>query len=195
MVVAVTPVFGHAPDLTQCGEYITVKHFGAERAIEAFDVGILGRLAGLDMHPLDAVLLRPLLQRGADELGAVVQPQAPWSTSQLDQLIRARITRSEGRLLWISIFSNSRLKSSLTLKVRNRRPDHSASAMKSADQVWLAVSGTSSGSRIRSGNRRLPRRGKSTSGRHIPATPGSCRSPGDATPARTTTRSRGPGCP
>jgi hypothetical protein len=32
--------------------------------------------------------------------------------------------------------------------------------MKSADQVWLAVAGISSGSRIRSGNRRLPRRGR-----------------------------------
>ena len=35
----------------------------------------------------------------------------------------------------ISIYSDSRLKSSLTLKVRKRRPEHSASAMKSADGV------------------------------------------------------------
>ena len=81
MVVAMSPVFRHAPDLTQCGEHITIQHFGAERANEAFDVGILGRLAGLDVHQLDALLLRPLLQRGADELRVVVQPQAPRSTS------------------------------------------------------------------------------------------------------------------
>ena len=47
----------------------------------------------------------------------------------------ARTTRADGRLVSISIRSDSRLKSSLTLKVRNCRPDHTASVMKSADHV------------------------------------------------------------
>jgi hypothetical protein len=46
--------------------------------------------------------------------------------------------RSAGRLVSISIRTASRLKSSMTLKVRKRRPDHKLSAMKSADQVSLA---------------------------------------------------------
>ncbi len=46
------------------------------------------------------------------------------------------------------------------VKVRKRRPDHSASAMKSADPVWLAWPGISKGLWIRSGKGRLPRCGR-----------------------------------
>src|SRR5437868_15519125 len=48
----------------------------------------------------------------------------------------------------------------MTLKVRKRRPDQRASAMKSIDHTSLARVGTAKGSLIRSGNRFLPRRGK-----------------------------------
>jgi hypothetical protein len=71
MVVAVAPVLGHAAHLVQAGEDVAVQHLGAEGAIEALNVGILGRLAGLDVQQLDAVLLSPLPQRGTDELRPV----------------------------------------------------------------------------------------------------------------------------
>ncbi|KEZ97958.1 hypothetical protein A11M_0108195 [Xanthomonas vasicola pv. vasculorum NCPPB 895] len=84
VVVSMTPVLGHAPNLLERGEHEAIQHFCAEGAVEAFDVGVLGGLAGLDVDQGDAVLLCPLPERGADELRAVVQAQSPWGTTQLD---------------------------------------------------------------------------------------------------------------
>ena len=72
VVVSMTPVLGHAPNLVERGEHEAVQHFGAEGAVEAFDVGVLGRLAVQDTHQLDVLPLCSLLQRGADELRVVV---------------------------------------------------------------------------------------------------------------------------
>lgn len=55
VVVAVPPVFGHAADLIEILEDITVEDFGPEGLIESLDVGVLGRLARLDMDERDAV--------------------------------------------------------------------------------------------------------------------------------------------
>lgn len=74
VVVAVAPVLGHAANLGKAGEHIAVQHFGAVGTVEAFDVGVLGRLAGLDVDQIDAVAVGPALQCRADELGTVVQP-------------------------------------------------------------------------------------------------------------------------
>ncbi len=73
VVVAMTPVLCHAPNLVERGEHEAVQHLGAEGAVEAFDVGVLDRFAGLDVDQGDAVLLCPLPERSADELRAVVQ--------------------------------------------------------------------------------------------------------------------------
>lgn len=81
-----TPVLGHAPNLLERGEHEAIQHLCAEGSVEAFDVGVLGGIAGLDVDQGDAVLLCPLPERGADELRAVVQAQSPWGTTQLGQL-------------------------------------------------------------------------------------------------------------
>lgn len=43
------------------------------RPVEAFDVRVLGGLARLDVRQLNTVPMRPLPQRGTDELRDVVQ--------------------------------------------------------------------------------------------------------------------------
>lgn len=73
VVVAMTPVPGHAADFVQRGEHEPIQHLGTEGTVEAFDIGVLGRLARLDMDKGDAVQLRPLLECGTDELRPVVQ--------------------------------------------------------------------------------------------------------------------------
>lgn len=40
-------------DIVQAGEQVPVKHLFPERAVEALDVGILVRLAGLDVLDVD----------------------------------------------------------------------------------------------------------------------------------------------
>lgn len=73
LVVAVPPVLGHAPHLVEAGEDVAVEHLGAVGLVEAFDVGVLGRFAGLDVDEFDATILRPLLEHCTDELGPIVQ--------------------------------------------------------------------------------------------------------------------------
>jgi hypothetical protein len=48
MVVTVPPVLGHASHFSDRGEDIEVQYFGSEGAVEALDIGVLCRLAGLD---------------------------------------------------------------------------------------------------------------------------------------------------
>lgn len=73
MVVTVSPVLSHSAHFVEIGEDVAVQHLRAEGAVESLDVGVLSRLARLDMDQFDATLLCPLVQRSADELRAVVQ--------------------------------------------------------------------------------------------------------------------------
>lgn len=63
-----------------------------------------------------------------------------------------------GRFRSTSMASASRLKSSMTLNVRKRRPSHNASDMKSIDQLPLMCSPATNRSGCRLGTRFLPRR-------------------------------------
>ena len=74
MVVAVAPVFGHAPAFVQAGEDVAVQDLGTKGPVEAFDGGVLSRLARLDVQQLHVVPLGPLPQRGAD----VTCPLSPY---------------------------------------------------------------------------------------------------------------------
>lgn len=85
VVVRVAPVFGHAPHLVERGKHIAVEHLGAVSSVEAFDVGVLGVLAGVDVNEIHGVALGPFLERGADELLAVVQPQTLRRAALVDQ--------------------------------------------------------------------------------------------------------------
>lgn len=73
MVVAIAPILGHAADLVQASEDVTVEDFSSQRPVESFDVGVLRRFTGLDVDELDTVALSPLPQQITDEFRAVVQ--------------------------------------------------------------------------------------------------------------------------
>jgi len=60
VVVAMTPVLGHSADFGEAGEDVTIEHFGAQAVIEAFDVCVLSRLAGLDMDEFDVLASCPI---------------------------------------------------------------------------------------------------------------------------------------
>ena len=59
VIVAVAPVLGHALDLMQAGEDIAIQDLGAEGPDEAFDDGVLGRLARLAVQQFHAVPVGP----------------------------------------------------------------------------------------------------------------------------------------
>src|SRR5215813_905346 len=56
----------------QATERVLVKAFVAEAAVEAFDEGVLHRLAGRDVMPTDAAVLLPAQHDVGGELAAVV---------------------------------------------------------------------------------------------------------------------------
>ena len=88
MVVAVHPVLGHAPDLGQGLKDVAVQDFCSIGTVEAFDIGILGRLARLDELKGDGVTLSPVSQSFADELRAVVHPKPLGLATQFNELIQ-----------------------------------------------------------------------------------------------------------
>jgi len=135
MVVLMQPLLRQRPDFPQAVEHVAVEHCREVSPIESLNVGVLGWLAPLDELQGDATFSRQCDEFTADELRPVVHPQALRLTPQFDQFGEGPDHTFSGRLVSISTLSASRLKSSRTLKVIKRRPFHSASAMKSIDQV------------------------------------------------------------
>ena len=73
MVVIIAPVGQEAPGVGEPQEPVLIQALVPQLPVEAFDVAVLRRLARLDEVQLDAVLVGPLIQRPADELGAIVE--------------------------------------------------------------------------------------------------------------------------
>ena len=70
-VVVGQPGVGSVLHLADGVEQPGVEHLLAEAAVEAFDEGVLVRLAGLDEQKLDPVLLGPVDERVGRQLGAL----------------------------------------------------------------------------------------------------------------------------
>ncbi len=73
LVVFLPPGFDQVTGFVECGEPVLVEAFIAELAIEAFDESVLGGFARGNEVQLHLVLLRPVMQRLASELRAVVE--------------------------------------------------------------------------------------------------------------------------
>lgn len=72
LVVLDHPAVGDLPDLVEAGEQVQVEHLLAIAAIKALDVGVLVRLARLDILDQHAVGLGPAGEGLTEELRAVV---------------------------------------------------------------------------------------------------------------------------
>lgn len=107
----------------------TAQPFVPDRPVVALDIGVLLWFTRLDVGDGDVALLGPGQQRAADIFGAtrIVSGLPRHSMIRFSD----RTTRIAGNEKSTSIPSPSRLKSSMTFKVRNERPSASWSAMKS----------------------------------------------------------------
>ena len=76
VVIVVAPGGELSPGISQAVEDLFVQAFIAQAAVEAFDVALLLRLARVDVLPFDAVLVGPLQDRLAGELGPIVTDNA-----------------------------------------------------------------------------------------------------------------------
>ena len=137
-IVLFDPSFDDLAHLLQRTEQIGIQDLFPECPVEAFDVGILSRLAGLDMCQVNAMLLGPASSRWEINSGPLSM-RICWGTPrQSKSTSRTEITRSAGSEVSTSIHSASRLKSSKMFKVRKARPFARLSLMKSSDQLWFA---------------------------------------------------------
>jgi len=73
LVVLEHPRPAELSNLIEMSEQPSVEHFLAIRSVEALDVGVLIRLAGLDVVDQDAVGLAPAHEDVTEELRAVVR--------------------------------------------------------------------------------------------------------------------------
>ena len=71
-VVVPAPGRQDGPGMGERGEQGFVQAFVPEPAVEAFDEGVLGRLAGGDVVPFDPPVLAPAQDRRRGQLGAIV---------------------------------------------------------------------------------------------------------------------------
>ncbi len=92
-VVTLAPVFAHATHLFERVKDVAIEHFGSVGTIEAFDKGVLCRLAGLYEFQADAMLLGPAQQRLTDQFRPIVQANFFWFTTQFDQLLKGAYRR------------------------------------------------------------------------------------------------------
>ncbi len=70
-VVVDPPVFDDFACFTDAREPVLVQAFLSEPAIEAFDVGILGRLAGINEVQLNALVISPRIKRPTAQFRAI----------------------------------------------------------------------------------------------------------------------------
>ena len=76
LVVRPQPLGRHLPHLIEIVEEVGVEDLAAVRPVESFDVGVLVRLAGLDVTDLDLVFLAPVDEKLAQELRAIVPTES-----------------------------------------------------------------------------------------------------------------------
>lgn len=102
VVMAISRVFGHAPHLVESGEDVAVGRRPVG-FVEAFDVGLPGAFAGMDVHQFDAAVPRPCLSDALMNSEPLSRrrrcgtPRTPTSSS------KTRMTRFEGKLVLTSM--------------------------------------------------------------------------------------------
>jgi hypothetical protein len=110
LVVVCPPFFDDLASVSEGEEPVFVQALVAQPAVEALDVGVLDGLAGIDEAQANTVLIGPLVEGLAGQLGAVVESisagAAPRSSITRSSTLATRIP---GREVSTSIASDSRV--------------------------------------------------------------------------------------
>ena len=159
-VVFIQPALCDFPCFVQRSEQVKIQYFCPVRLVKPLNKPVLCRLTRLDKFQHHTMVFSPLRQSQWYQFGPLSIRIFSGYPRFATILSRTRTIRCAGIFRSISIARASRLKSSTTLKVRKRRPQTSASCIKSIDQLWLSASGVASGGGLRTGRRYLPLRRK-----------------------------------
>lgn len=90
VVVVVLPELAVFAYLTQTGKEIGVEQFAAQRAVKAFNIGILRRTCGLNPLQVNLLALAPSLQELADGFRAIVHSNPSGYPVTADQVREQR---------------------------------------------------------------------------------------------------------
>lgn len=83
-VVVVHPLLDELARVGQGPKQVGVEQLTAKRAIEALNVGVLGRFTRLNQVQVDALLFTPIAEPGADEFWPVIGAQLRRATMALN---------------------------------------------------------------------------------------------------------------
>jgi hypothetical protein len=129
-VVILSPDGEHRSGVGRRCEERFIKAFVPEAPDEALCKGVLGRLAQRDIVPADLVVLRPLEDRCAGELGIVVGNAQGGSAARAMTASSSRATRTPESEVSATRQRHSRVKSSTAARILNRRTSLSVSEAK-----------------------------------------------------------------
>ncbi len=114
------PLCSEFPHFLKTSKQGEIEAFFAIRPIEAFNEGILRETSRLNVIARHPIALPPILKSLSNEFWPLSTRIMCGNARSGYKRSRIRITRAAGSDVSISIARASRLKSSITLKVRNR---------------------------------------------------------------------------
>jgi hypothetical protein len=89
-VIVTPPCLDQHPCLGEAVEDLAVEQLVAKRTVEALVIAVLPWRARCDVQRLHADPAEPFLNRGSDELAAIVRPDMRWRTPRDEQLGKRR---------------------------------------------------------------------------------------------------------
>ena len=158
VVVEARPPSGNEiTGMAEVVEQVFVQAFVMHPAVEAFDKPVLLWLAGRDVMLVNLAIFLPLQDRIGSQFGPIVTDHPARVSTHLSdpiQFTRNAITRQR-RINHSG--QTSRLKSSITFRMRNLRPHERLSDTKSSDHRWFGPCGIAMGVLVPTARLRPPR--------------------------------------
>lgn len=96
MIVILPPLFNEGSRLRKIPEPVLIQTFITDFIVQAFGVAVLLRLAGLDIMPVDFMIIRPDKHSRADKFWPVVGHNHLGLASLLHKCLSPRTTRRPG---------------------------------------------------------------------------------------------------
>ena len=121
-VVAPAPALDVELRIAEREKPVLIQALVAQPTVEAFDVTVLNRFAGLNEQQLDAVIRRPRIERATPKLAAIVEREAHRLAARRDHGVQRGDDATLGKLCATVIVKLSRVQLSITVKQRKRRP-------------------------------------------------------------------------
>jgi len=87
LVIVSTPSLAFPARFVEAEKLVSVQAFGSELAVQAFNKGVVSRLARGDVMPGHLLPIRPGQDRGRGQLGAIVRDNAAGPTTYGDDSV------------------------------------------------------------------------------------------------------------